>query len=353
MKLNRFFLFALSATLFISCSDDNDDNINDEPKGVYDNGVFILNEGNSGGGSVSFLGDDLTTFTQDVYSTVNGSDYAGTYLQNIFFDGDKAYIIAGGSNAINVVNRYTFELEAKIESGLKNARYGVVKDGKAYVTNANTYSSATNPAGDTDDYIAVINLETNAVESTIPLNGTANHIELVNNKLYITEPYSSDKVIIVDPATKKVETTVTIGYSANTMEAKDGILYIIRSPYGDRSEIVKLKIADNTISTVVLNEALDGAKNLDIYNNNIYFTAKTAVYSMDYTALTGPTTPIFEYTSTSEYGKMYGFAVKNDKIYIADGGDFASNSKAYIYSLSGEILKEITVGVGPNGFYFN
>lgn len=351
MKLTRLFLVALSATLFVSCSD-NDDNSN-EPKGVYDNGVFILNEGNSGGGSVSFLGDDLTTFTQDVYSTVNGTDYAGTYLQNMFFDGDKAYIIAGGSNTINVVNRYTFQLEAKIETGLKTPRYGVVKDGKAYVTNANTYSYANPETGDTDDFIAVINLATNQVESTIDLNATANRIELVNNKLYITEPFVSDKVIIVDPATNKVENTVTIGASADTMEAKDGILYVIRSPFGARSEIVKVKLSDNSVTKVTLPEALDGAKNLDIYNDKIYFTANTAVYSMDYNATTASTTPIFEYSSTSDYGKMYGFAVHDDKIYIADGGDFASNSKAYIYSLTGTLEKELTVGVGPNGFYFN
>lgn len=352
MKLTRLFLLALSVSLFVSCS--NDDNNSNEPKGVYDNGIFILNEGNgTGGGSVSFISNDLSTFSQDVYSTVNGNDFVGKYLQNIFFDGDKAYIIAGGSNVINVVNRYTFKLEAKIETGLKTPRYGVVKDGKAYVTNANTYWSSTNPAGNTDDFIAVINLATNKVETTIPLNATANHIELANNKLYVSEPYNSDKLIVVNPGTNKIETTVTIGFSGDTMEAKDGILYVIRSPYGDRSEIVKVKLSDNTITKISFPEALDGAKNLDIYNNKIYYTANTAVYAIDYTATTASTTPIFEYTSTSQYGKMYGFAVKNDRIFIADGGDFASSSKAYIYNLSGTLQKELTVGIGPNAFYFN
>lgn len=352
MKLTRLFLLALSVSLFVSCSND-DDNSND-PKEVYDNGIFILNEGNdTGGGSVSFINDDLKTFTQDVYSSVNGTDFIGKFLQNIFFDGDKAYIIAGGSNVINVVNRYTFKLEAKIETGLITPRYGVVKDGKAYVTNANTYWSSENPAGNTDDFIAVINLATNKVETTIPLNGTANRIESANNKLYVTEPYNSDKLFIVNPNTNKLETAVTIGFGADSMDTKDGILYTIRSPYGDRTEIVKVKLADNTTSTITFPESLDGAKNLEIYNNKIYYTANTAVYAIDYTATSASTTPIFEYTSTSQYGKMYGFAVNNDKIYIADGGDFRSNSKAYIYNLSGSLQKELTVGVGPNGFYFN
>ncbi|MBK0371205.1 YncE family protein [Flavobacterium agrisoli] len=351
MKLTKLLVVALCTSLFISCSDD-DDKTND-PKGVYDNGVFILNEGNSSGGSVSFLSDDQSTFTANVYSTVNGNDYIGTYLQHIFFDGDKAYIIAGGSNVINVVNRYTFQLLAKIESGLKTPRYGVVKDGKAYVTNANTYAYANPETGDTDDFIAVIDLKTNKVESTIPLNGTANRIELANNKLYVSEPYSSDAIIVVNPNTNQVESRIAIGYDADTMEEEDGILYVMRSPYGNRSEIVKIKLADNSISKVTLGASLDGAKNLDIENDVIYFTVNTGVYQMNRTATTAPTTPVFEYTSTSDYGKMYGFAVNDGRIYIADGGDFASNSKAYIYSLNGTLEKELTVGVGPNGFYFN
>ncbi|CAA9201380.1 YncE family protein [Flavobacterium collinsii] len=351
MKLTRLFLLALSVSLFVSCSNDDD---SDNPKGVYDNGIFILNEGNStDGGSVSFISDDLNTFNKDVYKTVNTTDFVGKFLQNIFFDGDKAYIIAGGSNVINVVDRYSFKLLAKVETGLNAPRYGVVKDGKAYVTNANTYWSKTNPAGNTDDFIAVINLATNKVETTIPLNTTANHIELHNNKLYVTEPYNSDKLLVVNPATNKLETSLTIGFGADTMEEKDGILYAIRSSYGERSEIVKVKLSDNSITKITFPESLDGVKNLDIYNNKIYYTLNTAVYAIDYTATTASTTPIFQYTSTSDYGKMYGFTVKDDRIFIADGGDFKSNSKAYIYNLSGTLQKELTVGVGPNGFYFN
>ncbi|OXA77297.1 Methylamine dehydrogenase heavy chain (MADH) [Flavobacterium aquidurense] len=349
MKLTRLFLVALSVSLFVSCSNDDDNN---DPKGAYDNGFFILNEGNSGGGSVSFASDDLANFTSDVYKTANPTDVAGVYLQNIFFDGDKAYIIAGGSNVINVVNRYTFKLVAKVETGLINPRYGVVKDGKAYVTNANTYSYINPATGDTDDYIAVIDLATNKVESKIELGATANRILLENGKLYITEPYSSDKLLVVNPATKALETPVNLGYGADTMEVKDGILYILRKPNGERSEILKVKLSDKGTSKIVFPESLDGASNLDIYNDKIYYTVNKSVYAITTTATAASTAAIFT-AAISAKGSIYGFAVNNDKIFVADGGDFGSNSKAYIYNLSGSLQKELTVGVGPNGFYFN
>ncbi|KQB43017.1 YncE family protein [Flavobacterium aquidurense] len=348
MKLTRFLLIALSVSLFVSCS--NDDS-NDAPKGVYDNGFFILNEGSSKGGSVSFSSDDFSTVVPNVYEAANGADFAGVYLQNIFFNGDNAYIIAGGSDVINVVNRYTFKLVSKIETGLITPRYGVVKDGKAYVTNANTYSYINPATGDTDDFIAVIDLATNKVESKIDLNSTANRIILENNKLYITDS-SNDKVLVVNPATKTLEAPITIGYSGDSMEVKDGVLYVLKSPYQNRGELVKIKLSDKTISKIAFPESLDGSGNLDIYGDKIYYTVNKSVYAMNTSATTPSTTPLFT-ASLSTDGYIYGFTVKNDKFYIGDGGDFKSSSKAYIYDLNGTFIKDLAVGIAPNGFYFN
>ncbi|WP_316635753.1 DUF5074 domain-containing protein [uncultured Flavobacterium sp.] len=346
MKFSKLFLIALSVSLFVSCSNDDSSN---EPKGVYDKGFFVLNEGSAGQGSVSFSSNDFSAFTKDVYTTVNGADLLGKYAQNIFFDGDRAYIIAGGSNVINVVNRYTFKLIAKIDTGLKNPRYGVTKDGKAYVTNANTYGSPTNSAGYTDDYVAIINLSTNTFESKIDLNGTANRLVEENGKLYITEPYNSSKLLVVNITTKALEAPVEIGSSADCIKLENGTLFILRGPYGDRSEIVKVKLSDKSVSKITFPATLDGASFLDIYNGNIYYTVGNSVYVISTTATAASTTAVL----TTTVGYLYGFAVNNDHIYIADSGDFKADSKAYIYSLSGTLQKELNVGVGPNGFYFN
>ncbi|MFA9191368.1 hypothetical protein AAGV28_08315 [Flavobacterium sp. FZUC8N2.13] len=358
MKLTKLFLLALSISLFVSCSND-DDVSNDDPKGIYDNGFFILNEGSKEKGSVSFLSDDLVTFTKDVYGPNNSNDNPGGYLQNIFFDGENAYIIAGGSNVINVVNRYTFKLIAKIDSGLENPRYGVAKNGKAYVTNANTYAPYGKPAddaavitGNTDDYVAIIDLKTNKYESKINLNGTGNRIVEENGKLYITEPYNSEKLLVVNIATKALETPVTIGSSANTMEVKDGILYILRGPYDSTNEIVKVKLSDKSVSRITFPQDFDTASFLDIEEDKIFYTAGKSVYVINTNATSVSTTPLLTAT-ISATGYIYGFAVKDNRIYIADGGTFGQDSKAFIYNLTGTLEKELTVGIGPNGFYFN
>lgn len=344
MKFSKLLLIALSISLFVSCSSDDDDT----PKGAYDNGFFILNEGSSDVGGVSFSSNDFSVFTKDAYTAENGSDLIGKYVQNIFFDGDKAYIISGGSNVINVVNRYTFKLVAKIDSGLANPRYGVTKDGKAYVTNANTYSYINPATGDTDDYVAVINLATNKVESKIELNATANRLILENGKLYITEPNSSNKLLIVNIATKAIE-TVEVGYSADCLEEENGTLYILRAPYSGSGELVKVKMSDKSVSKIAFPESLTGTGFMDIEDNKIYYTAGSSVYAMGINATAASTTAI----TTTPAGYIYGFAVNDNRIFVADGGNFKVDSKAYIYNLTGTLLKEFTVGVGPNGFYFN
>jgi len=107
------------------------------------------------------------------------------------------------------------------------------------------------------------------------------------------------------------------------------------------------------LSKITFPSDLQDAKNLDIEQNKIYYTSGTSVYGMNLTATEASNTAIISYESSSAYGKMYGFAVRNNRVFIADGGDFTANSKAYVYSLTGTLEKEFTVGVGPNGFYFN
>ena len=353
MKISKLFVVALlSIFLTTSCSSDNEPDV--KPSlGAYESGIFILNEGSSGQGSVSYLSNDLLTFTQNAYTTANAGDLMGKFAQSIFFNGDLAYIISNGSNKISIVNRYTMKLVSKIETGLVIPRYGVVFNGKAYVTNANTYSFANPATGNTDDFLSVINLTSNTIEAKIQLNATADKIVVNNGKIYITEQYNNDKVLVVNPTNNALETPINIGSDANSMEVNNGFLYVLRSPYGMPSKLVKINLATSLFTTLDFPAAQIDAKNLDIEQSKIYYTIGASVFAMNLTDNAAPSASIFSYASTSAYGKMYGFAVKGDRVYIGDGGDFAANSKAFVYSLTGVLQKEITVGVAPNGFYFN
>jgi hypothetical protein len=73
------------------------------------------------------------------------------------------------------------------------------------------------------------------------------------------------------------------------------------------------------------------------------------VYKKDLGAAALPTAPIFTATATT----VYGFAAQNSKFYVGDAIDYVANGKVTVYDVAGTLQKTYTVGVMPNGFYFN
>nr|WP_322624372.1 DUF5074 domain-containing protein [uncultured Flavobacterium sp.] len=345
MNFKKYLVALIAGSfLFVSCNDDDNKN---GVAGDYDNGVLILNEGNSSAStaSVSFLSNNGTV-EQDIYRTVNPTSPAlGTLLQNIFFDGDKAFIVSGGSNKVTVVNRYTFKFIASIETDFNAPRYGTVVNGKAYVTNMALWND------NTDDFLTVINLSDYST-SKIAMGKNTEKIISENGKLYISNGYygTGTTVTVYNPSTNTTEATIELSDSPEAIAEEEGVLYVLGG-----TTLKRINLATNQVNgTLNLPSGVTySAKNLVIEDHKLYFTAGTSVYTMALNAATIPTTPLFTYNSTSTWGGMYGFNVEDDKIYVAEGGNFASDSEVYTYSLTGEKLQTYAVGVGPNGFYFN
>ncbi|MCG2610469.1 hypothetical protein LZZ90_02985 [Flavobacterium sp. SM15] len=350
--ISKLFFMAVTASLFLtSCSEDEAPVV--APLGDYEKGTFVLNEGNSNPttATVTFLGDN-GTIEENVFGTVNPTaEGLGSYLQSMFFADDKALILSGSANKVTVVNRYTFKYITTISTNLENPRYGAVVNGKAYITNYADYSTGA------DDFLTVVDL-TSFATTKIQLNNWSEKILESNGKLYIANGYygSGNSITVYNPATGATEAVIDLGAgnSPNSFEVKDGILYVLTANYGTPGKIIKISLSTNQIaSTVDIPASISGPKQLNLDEDKLYFTAGTSVYSMGRVSTVVPTTPVVTYTSTSAWGQMYGFEVRNGKVFIADGGDFASDSKVYQYATSGALLNTYTVGVGPNGFYFN
>lgn len=336
-----------SSILFVSCSDD-DDNGKVEPQvplGAYDNGVLIVNEGNGSAGTISFITNDLANVGQDIFGAVNPGQGIGGYVQSIFFDGNRAFIVSNGSNKVTVVNRYTFELIGKIETGFDVPRYGVVENGKAYVTNLADFGSLT------DDFISVIDLQTLTVVSTIPVNALAEKITAEDGKLYVANGSygAGSSITVINPSTNTIESTIDVGLSPNSMKEVNGFLYVLCGNYTDDSKLVKINLATNLKVSEVAMTGLVSAQNLNIEDNKVYFTVNSDVYSENLSATTFSSTPLFTSTATT----LYGFGVNDGKIFVGDAKDYASDGEVFVYSTSGALQKQFSVGLLPNGFYFN
>ncbi|MGX7666820.1 DUF5074 domain-containing protein [Flavobacterium pedocola] len=347
----KLFLTATLVSVFLaSCN--KDDTFEKAPLGDYENGFFVLNEGNSNPStaSVTFIRNDGAV-EQDVFGNVNPDELGmGSYLQSMFFVEDKAFIISGSANKITVVNRFTFKYLTSITTDLENPRYGALVNGKVYITNAADFSSST------DDFLTVVNLE-NYSTSTIALANWSEKVLEYNGKLYIANGCfgNGNTVTVFNTVTGTAEEVIALGgtNSPNSMEVKDGVLYVLTSDSSSAGAIFRINLSNNQIaSSVSVPSEIDNPKQLDIENNQLFFTSGTSVYSAGLSTVSISTTPIMTYNSTSAWGQMYGFEIHEGKIYIADGGDFASDSAVYQYSMTGALLDTYAVGVGPNGFYF-
>ena len=366
-----FLVPLLSVFVLISC--EPDDNIIDkyESKGIFDSGALVLNEGSFGTGnaSVSFISFDLNTTQNNIFSNINTGAVLGDTAQSIAFNGDLAYILVSVSDKIEIVNRYTFKKISAI-TGVETCRYMTFANGKGYVTG---WGIENNP---NDDFVAVINLTTNTIEKKIAVAEGPELIIETAGKLFVSHKggYGYGKTISVITAGSEVLTnTINVGDVPSTMQVHDGSLWVlcegnpsyVAAPLIETAgKLQKINVATTVIeNTYNFPNSTDHPSNLQILNSKAYFTKNSNVYKMSLVPVTAaaslslPVSPVF----TSSISNLYGFAIKNNRIYISGYTSFSANGFVSIYSLGdtqdsaliGTLLRTTGVGVGPNGFYFN
>ena len=351
MNITKHLALALSlVVLSFSCSND-DDNTQPEPQGAYENGILVTNEGNfSGGfGTVSYVSNDFSTVENNIFSKVNGRTL-GTVAQSMAFNGDLAYIVINVSNQIEVVNRYNFKSVATVDSGLNNPRYITFVSGKGYVTN---WGDGSNPF---DDYVAVINLETNTVSSTIPVEEGPEKIVSNETTIYVAHQggYSQNNIVsVINPSSNAVA-KITVGDVPNSMVFdKQGTLYVLSGgiPAWKENETTgKLSIINTTTNTVSSTlDFEDGQHPSNLaYGESLYYYLNNEVYKL---AVGGTTLPTTSEIQSVNFNNM---TVHNGILYGVDAGDYVSNGTLKSFDLSSNVKKNSkTVGLIPGGIYFN
>ena len=365
MNFSKLVLVTLaSALFFVSCT--NDDVVTvDVPLGSYDNGLLILNQGGFGhnDASISYISSDFAIAQNDIFSVVNPTITLGDKGQDVGFNGQNAYIVLNGSNKIEIVNRYTMKSVGSINTGLKNPRYIAFINGKGYVTNWGDGGVAT------DDYVAVIDLATNKVTSSIPVLEGPERILENSGKLYVAHTGGfnyGNKISVIDATSNSVSTTITVGDVPGNLVIKDGTLWVacsgnpsyVSAPLEETAgKIVKVNIATNAVTnTIAYSDAKKHLSNLVLNGNDLYYTVSADIYKMNTNATELPTVAAFSTTAQKVYG-VYSFAILGSHIYVGDAGNYQNNGKVYVYALSspsiGTLENTFSVGVIPAGFYFN
>ena len=206
-KSNLLFYVAFLAIFLSSCSDDEPDPI--EPKGDYENGYFVTNEGpfQNGSGTISFV-EDGGSVSQNVYKQVNNEDL-GNIVNSMHIADDKGYIVVNNSNKVVVVNRFTMEKEDVIlGDDIVNPRFFVAGGGKGFISNWG------DPLNTEDDFITVISLSNNQVLTTIPVGEGPEKMLLDGGRLYVCLQGgygSNNKVVVINTEDNSIIENLIVG----------------------------------------------------------------------------------------------------------------------------------------------
>ncbi|AZZ58022.1 YncE family protein [Riemerella anatipestifer] len=211
----------LSAVVLLTACNRNEDYT---PKGDYENGFFILNEGYFGqnNGSLDYVSYGFSNTEEKVYQKVN-SEALGDTPQSSYRNGDDLYIVVNNSNKLVKVNRYTMKKQAEVTTGLKNPRYMTVVNGKLYITNWGE------GLDNTDDYILVLDAATLKEIAKIPVDYGVEKIFSFQNKIYalLQGGWSkNNKLAVINPSSNVVEKYYTIGYNPNGYLVEDNKVLI-------------------------------------------------------------------------------------------------------------------------------
>ncbi len=347
---NLVFALALGA-IFVACENEDDEVI--LPLGAYENGILVSNEGpfNNGTGTVSFISEDLTTMESAIFNTVNNADL-GNVVQSIGFTDEYAYIIANVSNTITVVDRYTFEKVMVISEGLNNPRYFLYANGKGYVTNWG------DPNDLTDDYVATINLRTNSISKTIPVDFGPEKMVIQKNSIYVAHQGAygqNNTVSVIDINTDDVSVSIPVAYVPNSLQIdSDGNLWVLSGgkPSYTQDEtaggLTKINTGSNTVDTTLNFETTEHPSFLGLDGSNLFYLLNGELYAMATSASAIPT------QSEMQDLSFYTMVINDGKMYGTDAKDYASNGSMVIYDLSTKVqLGTFDVGIIPGGVYFN
>lgn len=362
MRLKQMVLSTATSVLVLTgCSNDHGGPILPEigtEAPIYENGIIVVNEGGitNGNASVSFISDDLSVVQNNIFSTSNGVNAWGDTAQSMTFDGDLGYIVVSYSQKVEVVNRYTFKSITTIGGPGKpeflNPRYMAIANGKGYVTNWG------DPENLEDDFVAVINLESNALETKIPVGEGPERILVKDNSIYVALEggYNfNTSVVRIDATSDTVTDIIEVAHAPNSLQSDDeGNLWILsggKPAYTEDETAGQLHTIDMANTTVTASYAFESTEHpgyLSYEDGSLYYTVAGRIFKMDVSSTALPTEAAITGTS------FYDMTVKDGRLYGADAKDFASNGTLEIYDLSDDSLvttKE--VGINPGSIYFN
>lgn len=349
MKILSVFLPFTLLIILGSCTDNT---VEADSLGTYETGFFITNEGpfNNGTGTLTHVSEDGMV-TQDVYKTENNTDL-GNIVQSMHLHGDLAYIVVNNSHKVVVADRYTLKTITEIKGGMiQSPRYFVSANNRGFLSNWG------DPNDPSDDFIAVIDLNTNQVLSTISVGEGPENMLVNTDFLYVNLEGGyghNNKVAVIDTKDGRLVKNLIVGDVPNSIQADlSGNTWVL---CGGKPEWTGMETAGKLIKISANHDILSSfdfdltehPQHLTLLGDAIFYNLDARVYKMPVNSNTLPEAPF-----KGLEGSFYYMTGHGGEIYATDPNDYQSEGNLYIYDAAdGSLLKTIKTGIIPGWIVF-
>lgn len=327
-------LFAFAVFFLASCSKDDDNTV--VSKGTYDNGYFIVNEGNYSvkTGDLSFHSYNADTLSQDNFLSVNPSSPLGTTTTTLEYGtiyNGKLYLVSNYGGPLVAADEYSLKESARNSS--------LPANGHAFIGIDNT-----NGLLSTDDGIYPVTLSSLALGTKLSgVSGAVSDMLKSGNYIFALTDAGILALKSADYSVAKNLGTAVAGFALG----KDGYVYAAQTNALLRIDPSTLKV--DTISTT-----------FNVRYNEYVFTSSSIVASTQENAIyvLSDDQKVYRYVSGSNsslntayitlpaghyfYGKGIGYdAAKNTIVLTANTSVWGSdpNNTLYTYSAADASLK--------------
>jgi len=346
-------LIATLAFVFTGCDNDGGEVIPEPPYSPYlSNGVFVLNEGNFGGGSgsLSFLNLDSLKMSNDIFYNKNQRPLGDVPLSLLLQD-STVWIVVNNSGRIEVAHRQELASVATI-SGMTSPRNILpLSDGRAYV------SDFASPA------IHIIDMENYSLTGSVQVKQSTEALALTAGKVFAAcwsnygfENYNNNKVLVIDPVTSQVIDSVMTGKEPQSMVLdKNEKLWVLCSGgwMGDEfPTLYRINPQSLTAEQIYTFGDINSAPASLCANGNAdsLFFINGGIYAMSISAADLPDHPLIE--SDAHLFNSLAVHPETSEIFVADAIDYQQKGLLLRYRADGTFMAEYRAGIVPGKMVF-
>lgn len=322
------------------------------PKGEYETGVLIINEGAFGAndGEVYHFDSETGEVETDIFENKNNRPFAGI-IQNMVMEGDRTYIVAN-TGKVEIVNGSDFISLGAVPSGdLENTRSLAIAEDKVFVTDWGPYDENwANP----ESFVGVVgDLDGGPLTKKIEVPSRPEGITAYQGKILVA-CQADGLMAIIDPSQEQLERTVQVEGVPFSFFEWENELYLYAT---GENEVHFHQIAPSDFS---ITETLSFPVESPIYNGNYAIGNAGEVFIISsngsesnvaiVSLATGELVDASLYSGQNFYG--LGFHRDANTLYIGENNGWQGNGTVLLVSRDGDLMETVPAGRGPSGFVF-